>query len=100
MAYSKSFKNELPYYRWYDNLCGTRKHIKERCDEIERKYIEKQQTNNADREKEYMKNEELGMIFDQHSDISSKDFNYQKRSWILFSNQLNNYQSFLTRFVP
>ena len=56
MAYSKSFKNELPYYRWYDNLCGTRKHIKERCDEIERKYIEKQQTNNADREKEYMKN--------------------------------------------
>lgn len=32
--------------------------------------------------------------------ISSKDFNYQKRSWILFSNQLNNYQSFLTRFVP
>ena len=37
--------------------------LKERCDEIERKYIEKQQTNNADREKEYMKNEELGMIF-------------------------------------
>ena len=70
MAYSKSFKNELPYYRWYDNLCGTRKHIKERCDEIERKYIEKQQANDADREKEYMKSEELGMIFDQHGDIS------------------------------
>ena len=70
MVYSKSYKNKLPYCRWYDNLCETRKHIEERCDEIERKYIEKQQANDADREKEYMKSEELGMIFDQHGDIS------------------------------
>ena len=55
MAYSKSYKNKPPYCGWYDNLCETRKHIEERCDEIERKYIEKQQANDADREKEYMK---------------------------------------------
>lgn len=70
MVYCTDYKVLLPYSRWYDDLSTTQKHIQERFDEIKKKYAEPQKANDAYREQEYAKNEEDGLIFDQHYDIS------------------------------
>lgn len=73
--YKTNYKTKSPYSKWYFSIKDMVAYIKERCNDIEMKFNQKQEAYNIDLEKEYTRGKEYGLRFEQHADFHEEKLN-------------------------
>lgn len=73
--YTISYKTKPPYSKWYFSITDMVTHVKERCNDIEMKFNQKQEAYCIELEKEYARGKEYGLKFEQHADFYEEELN-------------------------